>query len=163
IDALQSTSVNGEPRPPVAEREGPAVKDGEIDAHEPTSVYGAEPAPFEAKHEAPAGDAATFAAHEPKSVYGASPVVPEAEPEESGFRFVPVPKEDSAQVAEIEDFVIRYEWLESMTPRPSPAGCRRARSRSPSPRLKTWTLPAMGVRARVPPPTDSGNRQRGCS
>jgi hypothetical protein len=34
--------------------------------------------------------------------------------EESGFRFVPVPKEDSAQIAEIEDFIIRVEWLASM-------------------------------------------------
>ena len=38
---------------------------------------------------------------------------------ESDFRFVPVPRDDISRLAEIEDFILRYEWLGSLPHRPT--------------------------------------------
>ena len=38
---------------------------------------------------------------------------------EAEFRFVPVTKREVGRVAEIEDFIVRYEWLGSMPHRPT--------------------------------------------
>ena len=82
---------------------------------------------------------------------------------ESEFRFVPVPRDDISRLAEIEDFILRYEWLGSLPHRPThyftarttathgvPAG---ATASNPSLALATSSAWAGVAKARVASPT----------